>query len=95
MLPTNDCKNDKKKIKCAISPTGPAGEIYGHSCAVVPTGLVTVGGCRHGLGDLKDVYLFRNGEWSIAGHMQNVNSYATLIAYDDFFIVFGGSYGQR
>ena len=82
----------------------PAGQIRRHTCASVPNGIVTVGGYVYETGDLKNVYLFRNGQWSVVGQMQNVKfrlrlfinfhfkyqRYATMIAYDKFFIVFGG-----
>ncbi|CBY10654.1 unnamed protein product [Oikopleura dioica] len=49
-----------------------AGNIFMHTCAALPNGLVTVGGNVIGTGDLKNVYLFRNGQWSVVGQMQNV-----------------------
>ena len=48
----------------------PAGKIYNHTCASVPNGIVTVGGYASGY--LKNIYLFRNGQWSIVGQMLNV-----------------------
>ncbi|CBY12419.1 unnamed protein product [Oikopleura dioica] len=68
----------------------PAGQIYRHTCASVPNGIVTVGGYISGTGDSKNVYLFRNRQWSVVGQMQNYQRIATMIAYDTFFIVFGG-----
>ena len=52
----------------------PAGKIFGHSCASLASGIVTVGGYASGTGYLKDVFLFRNGwmQWSIVGQMKNV-----------------------
>ena len=54
------------------SVSHPAGRIYGHTCASVPNGIVTVGGYISGTGDSKNVYLFRNRQWSVVGQMQNV-----------------------
>ncbi|CBY15355.1 unnamed protein product, partial [Oikopleura dioica] len=70
----------------------PAGKISFHTCASVPNGIVTVGGYVSETGNLKNVYLFRNGQWSVVGQMQNYQRDATMIAYDKFFIVFGGIY---
>ena len=50
----------------------PAGKIIEHTCASVPNGIVTVGGLVYETGYLKNVYLFRNGQWSVVGQMQNV-----------------------
>ena len=50
----------------------PAGQIYQHTCASVPNGIVTVGGYINETGYSKNVYLFRNGQWSVVGQMQNV-----------------------
>ncbi|CBY11387.1 unnamed protein product [Oikopleura dioica] len=50
----------------------PAGEIYGATCASVSNGIITVGGYSWATGDLKEVYLFRNGKWSVAGQMHHV-----------------------
>jgi len=77
------------------SVSHPAGKIYLHTCASVPNGIVTVGGYISGTGSLKKVYLFRNGQWSIVGQMQNYQREATVIAYEKFFIVFGGVNGYN
>jgi len=68
----------------------PAGKIYRHTCASIPNGIITVGGYVEGTGYLKNVYLFRNGQWSVVGQMQNNQQHATMVAYETFFIVFGG-----
>jgi len=76
------------------APSHPAGDIYRHTCASIQNGIVTVGGAVSGEGDL-NVYLFRNWRWSIVGQMKNYQSYGTMIAYETFFIVFGGKYGAN
>jgi len=73
----------------------PAGQISYHSCASIPNGIVTVGGYVSETRYLKDVYLFRNGQWSIVGQMQNYQSFGTMIAYESFFVVFGGINGYN
>ena len=53
----------------------PAGKLHGHSCASIPNGIITVGGDvqNDNQHKAKNVYLFRNGQWSSAGQMQNVS----------------------
>lgn len=58
-------------------PSHPTVQLSTHSCVSVGNGLITVGGSTsgdnyNGLGFTKDVYLFRNLEWTIAGQLQNV-----------------------
>ena len=51
----------------------PAGKIERFTCASVPNGIITVGGVVSSF--IKNVYLYRNQQWTIVGQMQNVNNF--------------------
>ncbi|CAG5104514.1 Oidioi.mRNA.OKI2018_I69.chr1.g1292.t1.cds [Oikopleura dioica] len=63
---------------------------YRHTCASTDDGILTVGGYS-GSSFSKEVFYFKNDQWTVAGKMQNNYQFGSMIFLDSFFIVFGGN----
>ncbi|CAG5077425.1 Oidioi.mRNA.OKI2018_I69.PAR.g8711.t1.cds [Oikopleura dioica] len=68
-------------------------EIAAHTCISVHNGVLTIGGYLYDgpqMGNTKNVYLLREGQWSHVGALIHPNNRGTSIHFGEFFLVFGG-----
>ncbi|CAG5078114.1 Oidioi.mRNA.OKI2018_I69.PAR.g8904.t1.cds [Oikopleura dioica] len=73
-------------------PVFPGGTVKRLSCVSVGDGLITTGGYTEETSShLKNVYLFRDERWTVAGQLQNNFNYHSMLFHENYFIAFGGN----
>ncbi|CAG5078362.1 Oidioi.mRNA.OKI2018_I69.PAR.g8966.t1.cds [Oikopleura dioica] len=71
--------------------------IFSQTCLSVINGVLTIGGYLNEIDDgpTRNIYLYRDDQWSLVGELQYFNRFGSSIYFGDYFLVFGGNYGTN